>query len=206
VARGAPYGGGPCAMTRLAPWLIRPCGGQPGGNGDGLRVRDTDNSTAVDDLPTATPTCHLSSWRIVESRNHDRQSLRQTDGGRQTSSADAFELTDRAVWTCHTHTRPSQLQSFSHSSHKPTNHVAMGDLHRSSHVLLPPDPSDLTTYGYHKHLLYAFSSITFRLRACVSSIMEQAVGGRLPQYASAPYKLTISSYSPGGTCSGMLAI
>ena len=72
-------------------------GGQPGGNGDGLRVRDTDNSTAVDDLPTATPTCHLSSWRIVESRNHDRQSLRQTDGGRQTSSADAFELTDRAV-------------------------------------------------------------------------------------------------------------
>jgi len=25
VARGAPYGGGPCAMARLAPWLIRPC-------------------------------------------------------------------------------------------------------------------------------------------------------------------------------------
>jgi len=22
---GAPYGGGPCAMARLAPWLIRPC-------------------------------------------------------------------------------------------------------------------------------------------------------------------------------------
>jgi len=25
VARGTPYGGGPCAMARLAPWLIRPC-------------------------------------------------------------------------------------------------------------------------------------------------------------------------------------